>query len=96
MKSKQQFASFVLGAVSMLALGCFMGSVNSAAGPEQRYDAEIGSGGLQITDHASNTLYIYHEDRENQEIMKLVASADLTQAGKSEFSVTTPEKPKEK
>ena len=96
MKSEQQFASFVLGAVLMLALGSFMGAVNSPASPEQRYDAEIGSGGLQITDHASNTLYIYHEDRENQEVMKLVASADLTQAGKSKFSLTTPKKPKEK
>ena len=96
MKSNQQFASFVLGAVLMLALGCFIGAVNSPASPEQRYDAEIRSGGLQITDHVSNTLYIYHEDRENQEVMKLVASADLNQAGKSEFTLTTPEKLKEK
>ena len=83
MNQRQHTTSFLFGAAFMLAIGFFMGAGNSTStNTDNRYDASIGLAGLQITDHSTNTLYVYQVDRENEGVTKLKWSVDLTKAGR--------------
>ena len=79
--------SFMLGATATLALGCFMGARSASSQPEQRYDAFTIGAAMLVTDHQTNTLYMYDRDSDAK-TFNLSETVDLSNVGKKSFTYT--------
>ena len=86
MKRQNLLYGLLLGIASTVALGCLMASKTATLDAEHRYDAYMWPGpAIYVTDHESNTLYLYTLNGEDYE---LSMSADLTTAGNKKLGIT--------
>lgn len=76
--------------LGMVALSTLLARTEPAAQEFGRYTAtpNIVNGGVYVTDHATNTMYLYSNT------MDLQASIDLSQAGNPKLEYVTPTPPK--